>query len=649
MSDGPTSPEQPSPQGSSIDYMRHLGQVGPHMEGAPDSVKAVTNPVDLSPDAGDFKMNPEILAQIMSGMFGEGIVEKITKAPTEQERKYWTYFIMDRIVNYNDEWPAKSLRESIALRAAGGSDALNELSGGSKKTQEQVEKQKGIEQSLTIIQDVDKLFDQWFAFYKKLAPSGKIFQLVYGELPEYMPPEFFARVYGEMPGFIEGDREWKSVSEQVDIGIRAFTYLALQSDPRWKTDLDWFRNGKGFKKLFVNETTENEWLYKLKLKTLPNEYNKAAYLYGKSYESLTAEDKAVLDSIPAFNKFADSSNGGSVKATLEAVQDLMSEGKFKNHSSMKMQSQIAVNFAEKTFRFFGLAAMYGTRATKTDGDRAIQVNAEDYPWSDAMTDLTRPRDNTVYNRQNSYYEGPFAWANFAPEHIMVDFLRTVPVRDRNFPESKSKTRSAMELFVEGKTLGEIFKDEDHTADWGYRAYLIRALFSLREDTGAYLAMNGELTKGKNRENGLDPVYWEGVEKSIHIVCRDWIITEGKYEKWFSDHLTEIDTLMDKMQTGGNKLPNDQLRIEAEDALLKKYVKKEKNKWKAIAFLSAVQATISTERQAIIETAASVGYLDKKILDTSKSINFAKSETEEEKALLNNQIGAFIRMAVNSTD
>lgn len=619
--------------------------------------------MQLDPDASALQMNPEILAQIMSGMFGEGIVEKIARAPTQEERKYWTYFIMDRIASYNDEWPAKSLRESIALRAATKSGALNELRD-EKLSSEDLIKQKGVEQSLTLIQDTDKLFDLWFAFYKKLAPSGKISQLAFNELPEYMPPELFARVYGEMPGFKEGDKEWKSMSEQIDIGVRAFMYLALQSDPRWKDDFEWFTQGEGLKKLFPNKASEKEWLYRLKLKTLPNEDNKAAYLYGRSYEDLTVEDKAVLDSLLAFNKFAVPNNGGTVKATMEAIQELMCEGANKDSEAMKFQSQVAINFAEKTFRFFGLAAMYGTRATGfetkidattresvPDYDRPNKINAEDYPWSDYMTDLTRPRDNTVYNRMNSYYEGPVAWANFAPEHIMVDFLRTIPVRDKEFPDSKGKTRSGMELFRDGKTLGEIFKDEDHVQDWGYRAYLIRHLFSLREDNGALLAMNGELTKGDGFKNTNSPIYWEGVEKSIHIVCRDWIVTKGKYAEWFTEHAAEVNSEVDKiiMDPKNACLSDDEVRIAAEDKLLARYVRREKNKWKAIAWLSAIENTLPEERSTIILTAVSVGYLDKAVLEKSRKIDFSKKEHENEKVYLNVQLENFIKSAEDSVN
>lgn len=590
-------------------------------------------PVDTS------KMTPEILAAIAGIFGGESAVEKITNAPNPEQRKYWLYDQLGRIVDFNESWPAQSLREAVALRVSSKSDALLELTG-EKLTPKEIEKKKGNKQALTIIEDVDKVFDQWFSIYKQLGPSGKIFQMVFNPLPEYMPPEFFARVYGEMPGIKENEKEWKSVSDQIDIGIRAFMYLGLQSDPRMADDLKWFREGGGFKKLFANETTEKEWLLKLKLKTLPNEVNEVADLYQKDFDKLTDDDKARLDNIPAFNRFADANNGGTVKATMDAVRELMCEGIHKDSPVMKFQSQFALNLADKSFRMLGLAAQYGTHPSKMENGRATKVVNEGAPWNDFWVEVMHPQDKVTYNRQNSYWEGPVAWANFAPERMMVDFLRMTPVRDSKFPDSKGHTQSAMELFVEGKTIGQIMKDEDHIGDWSYRAYLIRPLFLFREDTGAHPALSGELANDKNVKSRA---FWEGVEKSIHITCRDWIITNGRNEKWFEDHKSEVDAMVDSMAEGNNKFA----RIHAEDELLKKYILKEKNRWKAVCWLSSIETTLPHERESIINTAANVGFLDKTILQTTKNLDFTKKNTPEGLKALLSEMKTFIDKAANS--
>ncbi len=600
--------------------------------GLPDETSDLARKIKMANGGGDEEearpLSPEQRKEYERRF--EGVIEKISNAETPEERKYWTYFALDRIVGYNDDWSARMLREQMALKVASIGGELSDLMGIEIKSGSPEDlKQKGLEQSLSLIQDVDKFFDQWFGLYKKMAPSSKIHQLSFIDLPEYMTPDGFARVYGEMPGLhdAEGEyKEWRSMSEQVDLGIRAFMYLSLQSDDRWSDDLKWFKEGAGFKKLFPNESSEKDWLLRLKLKTLPNENNKVAYLRGRSYESLTDDDKTRLDSIKALNRFADASNGGTVKAVVETVEELVAEGKHKDNKAMKMQSRMAVNFADKTFRMLGLAAMYGTRATKIEGGRAARVNAEDYPWSDAMTDLTRPQDNITYCIQNSYYPGPSAWVNFAPEHMMVDFLRMTSVRDTKSPDSKGNTRSVMELFVEGKTIGEIMKDEDHIGDWSYRAYLVRLLFSFKEDSGAYLAMNGELTRGKNIDNASNSVFWEGVEKSIHIVCRDWIVTKGKYKEWFDQHRAEIPAFAqkvngDRIKEGKSPLTGNELQIEAEDVLLKKHVERTKNRWKAIAWLSAIEGRDETSIKVAINAAKRSKYLDGKVLDqTPRGLN-----------------------------
>jgi hypothetical protein len=262
---------------SSIDYMRQLGAIpkpekpvlvdqytsqAQLPENKMDVVPSPQGPTELdkhnygmdfvNEDTTDpSKMTPEVLAALAGIFTGESAVEKIVNAPSPEQRKYWIYDQLGRIVDFNESWPAQSLREAIALRVSGKSDALLELTGETldKKGEE---RKKGNEQALSIIQDVDKVFDQWYAVYKQLSPSGKIFQMVFNQLPEFMPPEVFARIFDELPGIKENVKEWKSVSEQIDIGIRAFIYIGLQSDPRLADELEWYKQGDAFTKLQEN-------------------------------------------------------------------------------------------------------------------------------------------------------------------------------------------------------------------------------------------------------------------------------------------------------------------------------------------------------------------------------------------------------------
>jgi hypothetical protein len=276
-----------------------------------------------------------------------------------------------------------------------------------------------------------------------------------------------------------------------------------------------------------------------------------------------------------------------------------------------------------------------------ENGRASKVVNEGAPWNDFWVEVMHPQDKVTYNKQNSYWEGPIAWANFAPERMMVDFLRMTPVKSSEFPDSKGRSKSMMELFRDGKTIGEIMKDEDHIGDWSYRAYLIRPLFLFREDTGAHPALSGELADDKNVKRRA---FWEGVEKSIHITCRDWIITNGRNEKWFEDHKSEIDAMID--QTGGDE---GLARIQAEDDLLKKYILKEKNRWKAVCWLSSIESTLPHEREAIINTAANVGFLDKSILQTTKELDFTKKNNPAGLKALLSSMKTFIDKAADSVN
>ena len=613
----------------------------------------------------------------------DSIVDLIVEAKSEEDRKFWLYFALERIISYNDDWSARINREDLAKRVAMFSPERAELSNEVwDPKSEKAKKYESIHKALIIIQDLDLVFDQWTGFYKKISPSGKIFQAAFGQEPEFMPPERLARIYGELPGFKEGDKEWKSMSEQVDVALRAYIYLALQSDPRWAEDLKWFREGAGFKKLFANESTELDFLRRLKLKTLPNEINDLAYLKGKTLDELTDKDLIRLDAVKAFNKFADPGTGGTVKAMNEAVVELLSQGKYKDRKSMQMQARIAADLADKTMRYMGIAAMYGTRGLEyeveymEDGKKVVEkvpsaeleylpddykvikatkVAAEDYPWSDALTDLMRPKDNTTYNIQSSYYPGPTAWVNFGPDGIMVDFLRMLPVTNEDYPESKFEYRSAFELFVDGQSIGDIMKNENHVGDWGYRAYLIRILFSLREDSGAYLALNGELVRGKNKENIFDEKFLEDVEKSIHIVCRNWMITKGRFEQWFDEHKTEINAkssdtkfvekLKKRYKRKGIVLTDEIINNEAADSVLSTYVSREKNRWKAIVWLNAMPRISEDQRKSAIKLAKRLGYLDPRVLDMTEKISYQNLDQES----VPTEMKKFIEAAENSTN
>lgn len=650
----------------------------------PESVIAVADVVNLNNDDEEINRRKERARQEyervernpVEGKY-DSIVDLIVEAKSEEDRKFWLYFALERIISYNDDWSARINREDLAKRVAMFSPERAELLEEKWDIRsDKAQKYESIHRALIIIQDLDLVFDQWTGFYKKISPTGKIFQAAFGQEPEYMPPERLARIYGELPGFKEGDKEWKSMSEQVDIALRAYIYLALQSDPRWKNDFEWYRKGDGFKKLFANESTELDFLRRLKLKTLPNEMNDLAHLRGKKLEELKNSDLKHLDAVKAFNKFADPGTGGTVKAMNEAIIELLSQGKYKDTKSMQMQSRIATDLADKTMRYMGIAAMYGTRGTEFEVEyvengekivekitsaelaylpsdfkilKASKVAAEDYPWSDALTDLMRPKDNTTYNVQNSYFPGPTAWVNFGPDGVMVDFLRMLPVTDENYPESKFEYRSAFELFVDGKSIGDIMKDENHVGDWGYRAYLIRILFSLREDSGAYLALNGELVRGKNKDNIFDEKFLEDVEKSIHIVCRNWIVTKGRFEEWFDKHEDEILTkvhdpdFINKLKKRYSRKQIDAtdeiIRNEAADSVLSTYVTREKNKWKAIVWLNSMQYLDPVRMKAAVLAAKRVGYLDPKVLDLTKDINF---ESNPDK--IKEQIKYFINQA-----
>ncbi|MEK7550807.1 MAG: hypothetical protein AAB535_03430 [Patescibacteria group bacterium] len=570
--------------------------------------------------------------EIAEGKY-DSIVDLIVEAKTEEDRKYWTYFALERIVDYNDDWSARINREDLAKRVAMYSPERAELQGKIWDPESQeAKKYESIHKSLTIIQDVDLVFDQWFGFFKKMASSGKIFQLAFGQEPEYMPPARFKRIYADLPGFKEGDGEWKSISEQIDISLRAYIYLALQSDRRWVEDFEWYKSGDGFKKLFVNDATRLEWTRQLKLKTLPYERNNLASLRGKTLETLTPAELVKLDEEPAMNKFADPGMGSSINAISEAMIDILCEGKYKDNMAMKMQARIALNFAEKTMRYFGLDAMYGTRRLDYgDGDKATKVAAEDYPWSSYLTDLMRPQDEVTYRKQSSYFPGPVGFANFAPDHIMVDFLRFLRVADPAYPESKSMARSGFELFRDGKTVGEIMAMEDRIGDWDYRAYLIRILFALREDSGAWLALNGDLVRGKNKDNVFDEKFLEDIEKSIHIVCRAWIPTKGRIEKWTRDNRIEIDKkakdddflrkLDENYVSRNDVLTDEAIKMEAADSVLSKHVKMEKNKWKAIVLLNVAPYLSKDKRKILVQRAQEVGFLDGAILNKLLNINF----------------------------
>lgn len=631
--------------------------------------KSLLGPED-DPDTVIKNMTPEQKEAWERKM--RGISEEIIHAETEPERLFYLYGQLEIIVDRNDDWTARMLKSQLDLHVMRGSDVLKDLNGETDFTKDK--NQKGLERALTIVKDVDLLFDQWYQNYRYLSSSSAIFKTAFNPLPEFITPSVFARIYGEMPGFKEGESEWVSMSDQVDMSIRAYLYLALQSDQRLKDELEWFKGEGGFDKIFVNDSDELEWVRNLKLSTLPNEYDQVADLYGKKPDQLTDSDWERLDELPAFNRFADAANGGSMNKTRDAVISLISKGKHQDRPAMKMQARIAEGFAKQTFLLFGFGGMYGTRGVEFDENgRAIEVAAEGYPWADASADLMNPQDKTVYNEQSSYYAGSLAWEWFAPKHLQLDFVKMLSVIDKDHPQSKALAKSAWELYAQGKTFGEIFKDEDHITDWGLRSYLIRFLFNLKEDSGAQLAMSGELTRGKNQSNINSPKFWEDAEKAIHIVCRPWIITEGKNKKWFEDHASEIPSELKKMVEAeaekafklDNKLSKSQIeqiksdfrrkmdenedfyKRKAENNLLKLHVGKEKNRWKAITWLSAMQNTIPPERKTAISVATNCGFLDENVLKMSENIDFSISKTGSGRKQLKQQMQSFINAAANS--
>ena len=89
---------------------------------------------------------------------------------------------------------------------------------------------------------------------------------------------------------------------------------------------------------------------------------------------------------------------------------------------------------------------------------------------------------------------------------------------------------------------------------------------------------------------------------------------------------------------------------AQDALMKKYVSQEKNRWKAVAFLTAAEANpISENLEAMIETAHSVGYLDKPIMSKVLEMDFSKTAESSNKSKILQQMKSFIDSAVDSVN
>ena len=616
----------------------------------------------------------------------DSIVDLIAEAKNESVARLYLYSAMGRWIDNGDDWSTRFNIEELSKRASIISPEVAFLSG--EKWGADKEKYERLSNALTVVQDLNLVFIKYYGFYRNISASGKVFQAAFAQEAEFMVPERFARVYADLLGFKEDDKEWKSVSEQIDIYVRASIYLGLQSDPRFKKDLKWYKEGKGFKKLFANDADELDWVRRYKLKTLPNLSNDFAPYKGKNVDDLSPDQLKHLDSEPAMNRYADPGDGASVKAIKEMLVELMTRGKYKDNTTMAKQAQFAFDLGDKTFKIFGLDAMYGTKGleflVKINLDRVDEVTKlnyvvkklnyvevfalkgeyevlettkivnEGYPWNQSIVDAMHPDDKVTYNRQSSYFVGAKVWEWFAPKNIMVDFLHMLPVSNAEFPDSKFLTRSAFELVRDGQTIGDIMKNEASVGDWAYRAYLIRILFTYKEDFGAILALTNELERGKQTEGLISAKFLENVEKSIHIVCRNWIVTGGRFEEWFKDHKVEIDKqandpnfLKDLNEKYSKKVipitvTGKIAEMEAAENVLSGYVTKEKNRWKAIVWLTGLSfmGTVrSTQRDDVVRVAKRVRFLDPNVLDASLNFNFSQNDD-----LLRKDMEKFIKLA-----
>lgn len=119
MPDGMKSPEQ---SGSSFEYMRNLGKIGPNMEGASESVKAVTNPVDMAgkPETPEEALRNQIERQLSYDRAVEAGLERVASTTLPWEVRMAIrdveFDFADAPVGLGDNWGYQRLYSGLEDR-----------------------------------------------------------------------------------------------------------------------------------------------------------------------------------------------------------------------------------------------------------------------------------------------------------------------------------------------------------------------------------------------------------------------------------------------------------------------------------------------------------------------------------------------------
>lgn len=495
--------------------------------------------------------------------WSSGLLEKITSrelTANPNQLKWRTWQLLEGVLDRQDDWTARIARDRIASRAEELVEAREVVLSkylGKPKRKETVSEEFYQEFKETK-DEMDAFFTLFIDFgnvYEKLAARGEgLSKAAFGsEIIQLNPTQVLEKVFN-FRGFREKEG-WPSIGEQIDITVRAYTFLACQSEKRKKGELEWIKYkdpsedekkrelSEGFKRLFPGDDPEKQardWLRRLKLRVFVHSNSKLRpKIMGKTLEQLEAENPEVLEEIddkPVFNRFSISLTTPAKDAIEESVRELASRGR-SGDIIMDTQARIAEKLGRKIFYYFGLASYYG-------GEIDPEPSSEGHPWSDGFVDTLDAEARVAYNIERGYWAGLRPFRERAPQRMHTHYFKFASGKDPEDRDNRGKNKSLWyEMWKEGKWMGKL--SWDRMADFSVKSYWIRYVFLYLEDIGIMPAFMGD-SWIDNSDVLLKTKFWINVKKSINIVARDHLIVEGDYQGWVEEHKEGLEKIQQEL-------------------------------------------------------------------------------------------------------
>lgn len=553
--------------------MAEIGKEGPQINYDSDPVGG-----GAGPEAGEGEGRDPRERYWSSGLLEKITSERLTRTP--EQLRWRTWKLLEGVVDRQDDWTARIMRDRMGaaleqMEEAREPDLTEYLGGVPEEVSPSEELYKEFKKMNEEANAFLTLFIDFGNFYEKMAPrSVNLSKVAFGNEILELNPETVLRPVFSLRGFKE-EEGWPSIGDQIDTTIRAYTFLAAQSEERKREELDWImyqdrvkegggkeEDGKdkekestrelseGFKQLFPGEGSEKDardWLRRLKLKVFVlSESKLRPKIKGKTLEELEKESPEVLEEVdkePVFNRFSTPLTIPARDAIDEAIEELASRGR-SGDFLMDTQSRIAVKLGRKIFYYFGLASYFGGEISFKDSGEVDDVFAEGHPWADGFLDTLDSEARVAYNIDRGYWPGPKPFRENAPKRMHTHYFRYANGKDPAERDNKAKNKSLWyEIWKEGKKMGVL--SWDLMADYSLKSYWIRYVFLYMEDVGVMPAFMGTPWID-NPDLLLKTKFWKDVRKSISVAVREHLVVEGDYQGWVEEHRSGLERRRDEL-------------------------------------------------------------------------------------------------------